>query len=84
MFGWLKRAGNLGDAEMLRTFNCGIGLVLVVAAGEADAVLAALKAAGEAPFIDRRDRARPRREVVGQGQRRGAKPCAIRAAELGL
>jgi phosphoribosylformylglycinamidine cyclo-ligase len=51
VFGWLQRAGNLGDEEMLRTFNCGVGLVLVAAAGEADAVLAALKAAGEQPVI---------------------------------
>src|SRR5262245_16674287 len=35
-FGWLKRAGNLGDEEMLRTFNCGVGLVLVAAAGEVE------------------------------------------------
>ena len=29
MFGWLARAGRLDDAEMLRTFNCGIGMVIV-------------------------------------------------------
>jgi phosphoribosylformylglycinamidine cyclo-ligase len=51
VFGWLARAGSLDDTEMLRTFNCGIGLVLVVAAGEAAAVLAALAAAGEAPSV---------------------------------
>ena len=32
MFGWLQRAGNLDDEEMLRTFNCGVGLILVAAA----------------------------------------------------
>ena len=31
MFGWLRRAGRLDDAEMLRTFNCGIGLIVVAA-----------------------------------------------------
>ena len=36
VFGWLQRAGNLDDAEMLRTFNCGIGLVVVAAQGDAD------------------------------------------------
>jgi phosphoribosylformylglycinamidine cyclo-ligase len=51
VFGWLQRAGNLGDEEMLRTFNCGVGLILVAAAGEANAVLVALKAAGEQPVI---------------------------------
>ena len=49
VFGWLARAGNLDDAEMLRTFNCGLGLVLVAAQSQADEVLATLRAAGEAP-----------------------------------
>ena len=47
VFRWLAKAGRLGDAEMLRTFNCGIGLVLVVAKSGAKKVLTALKAAGE-------------------------------------
>jgi phosphoribosylformylglycinamidine cyclo-ligase len=50
VFGWLARAGRLDDAEMLRTFNCGIGLVLVVAADQADGVAASLSAAGEVPI----------------------------------
>jgi phosphoribosylformylglycinamidine cyclo-ligase len=49
VFGWLMQAGRLEEAEMLRTFNCGIGLVLVVAPVGADAVLRALEAAGESP-----------------------------------
>jgi phosphoribosylformylglycinamidine cyclo-ligase len=49
VFGWLARAGNLDDAEMLRTFNCGLGLVVVAAKAEADTVLATLLSAGEAP-----------------------------------
>jgi len=44
------QAGRLDEAELLRTFNCGIGLVLVVAAGGADAVTRTLAAAGEAPI----------------------------------
>jgi phosphoribosylformylglycinamidine cyclo-ligase len=51
VFGWLKRAGNLDDEEMLRTFNCGVGLILVAAAEQADAVLTALTAAGESPTV---------------------------------
>ena len=51
VFGWLMRAGNLDDAEMLRTFNCGIGLVAVVARSEADEVIRVLEAAGEAPIV---------------------------------
>jgi phosphoribosylformylglycinamidine cyclo-ligase len=48
VFQWLASAGNVAQAEMLRTFNCGIGMIAVVAANEADAVEAALKSAGEA------------------------------------
>ena len=51
VFGWLARAGRLDDAEMLRTFNCGIGMVIVADKARADGVLAALKEAGEAPVI---------------------------------
>ncbi|KAH9081557.1 aminoimidazole ribonucleotide synthetase [Lactarius deliciosus] len=37
VFRWLMRAGGIAAGEMARTFNCGIGLVLVVARDEADA-----------------------------------------------
>ncbi|MGE0072522.1 MAG: phosphoribosylformylglycinamidine cyclo-ligase [Thiomonas sp.] len=47
LFAWLQRAGGIADAEMRRTFNCGIGFVLVVAAEQADAVIAHLRAQGE-------------------------------------
>ena len=50
VFGWLARTGNLDDAELLRTFNCGIGMVMVVDPSRAAAVNAALRAAGEAPI----------------------------------
>ncbi len=42
VFRWLMRVGGVAPAEMLRTFNCGIGLVLVVAPDEAEAVSQAL------------------------------------------
>jgi phosphoribosylformylglycinamidine cyclo-ligase len=48
--GWLSQAGHLDEVEMLRTFNCGIGLVLVVAPNSTDAVLRVLEAADEAPI----------------------------------
>jgi phosphoribosylformylglycinamidine cyclo-ligase len=47
VFGWLAREGGVAEAEMLRTFNCGVGMVAVVAAKRADAVEAALTATGE-------------------------------------
>ena len=51
VFGWLQRAGNLDDTEMLRTFNCGIGMVVIADAAKTDAVMAALLAAGEKPIL---------------------------------
>ena len=47
LFGWLQRAGNIADAEMLRVFNCGIGMVAVVAADDADAAMESLRGSGE-------------------------------------
>lgn len=51
VFGWLAQAGRLDTAELLRTFNAGIGLVLIVAKAQADAVMAHLRAQGETPRI---------------------------------
>ncbi len=51
VFGWLADAGNLDHAEMLRTFNCGMGLVVIAGKIEAERVLAALRAAREAPVV---------------------------------
>jgi phosphoribosylformylglycinamidine cyclo-ligase len=47
LFGWLQKAGNVEPEEMLRTFNCGIGLAVVVAAADAAAAMAQLQASGE-------------------------------------
>jgi phosphoribosylformylglycinamidine cyclo-ligase len=47
VFGWLKRAGNVATPEMYRTFNCGIGMVAVVAPENVETVLAVLAAEGE-------------------------------------
>jgi phosphoribosylformylglycinamidine cyclo-ligase len=47
LFGWLERLGGIAREEMLRTFNCGIGMICVVPEAEADAVMAAFRAAGE-------------------------------------
>ena len=50
VFGWLARQGRVAEREMLRTFNCGIGMVVVVEPARRDAVVAALRKAGEAPI----------------------------------
>ena len=47
VFQWLREHGPVTDAEMLRTFNCGLGMLAVVPADEADAVIATLAAQGE-------------------------------------
>ncbi len=51
VFSWLEQAGNLDDAEMLRTFNCGMGMAIVAAQERADSVMAALSDAGEHPVV---------------------------------
>jgi phosphoribosylformylglycinamidine cyclo-ligase len=48
---WIQSTGNVSDAEMHRTFNCGIGMTLQVAPGDADRALTALVAAGEHPRL---------------------------------
>jgi len=46
LFQWLQRAGNVPDDDMLRTFNMGIGLIVVVAADQAEALIDELAARG--------------------------------------
>jgi phosphoribosylformylglycinamidine cyclo-ligase len=46
VFDWLQKKGHIEDAEMHRTFNCGVGMVLVVGKAEAAATLAAFAAEG--------------------------------------
>ena len=47
VFAWLSRSGGVAHAEMARTFNCGIGMMLVMAPEAARAVAGTLRAAGE-------------------------------------
>jgi phosphoribosylformylglycinamidine cyclo-ligase len=47
VFQWLQEKGGVERFEMYRTFNCGVGMVVVVAAENADAAIAQLNAAGE-------------------------------------
>ena len=51
VFAWLAEVGGVADAEMRRTFNCGVGLVLIVPPRNAEAVLTALLNAGETAFV---------------------------------
>jgi phosphoribosylformylglycinamidine cyclo-ligase len=47
VFRWLAKTGGIAENEMLRTFNCGIGMIAVVEARAADKVAAVLKREGE-------------------------------------
>ncbi|MFO1140799.1 MAG: phosphoribosylformylglycinamidine cyclo-ligase [Amaricoccus sp.] len=51
VFDWLRRTGGIADAEMLRAFNCGIGMVAVVAAGRTAEIIRLLAEAGETPSL---------------------------------
>ena len=48
LFRWLQAEGNIADAELYRVFNCGIGMVAVVAPADAARAVKVLTAAGEA------------------------------------
>jgi phosphoribosylformylglycinamidine cyclo-ligase len=50
VFSWLARTGGVAAAEMLRTFNCGVGMIAVVPPEAAESVSAALAAEGETVF----------------------------------
>ena len=51
VFAWLRETGGVDDTELRRTFNCGMGFLLIVAPEDVEAVLAGLLEAGEAPFV---------------------------------
>ncbi|MEQ9259190.1 MAG: phosphoribosylformylglycinamidine cyclo-ligase [Roseovarius sp.] len=50
VFRWLMATGGMSEGEMLKTFNCGIGMILAVEAGRAEELAALLEAAGERVF----------------------------------
>lgn len=50
LFQWLQQEGQVADTEMHRVFNCGIGMVIVVAADQAAAITATLQEQGETVF----------------------------------
>jgi phosphoribosylformylglycinamidine cyclo-ligase len=50
IFGFLQRHGEISEAEMLRVFNCGIGMVLVVPRGDAQDVRERLNGMGERAY----------------------------------
>jgi len=51
VFDWLRASGNIADTEMLRTFNCGVGMIACVPAHEADRACARLSELGEKAWL---------------------------------
>ena len=50
VFSWLQENGDIAESEMLRTFNCGIGMVLLVAPDKVEEITEALEQSGEAVY----------------------------------
>ena len=51
IFRWLQEQGNVAEAEILRTFNCGMGMMVIVPAADVDNALRSLKASGESAVL---------------------------------
>ena len=51
VFNWLQEQGNVDETEMHRVLNCGVGMVICVAAEAAEEALTVLRNAGEEPWI---------------------------------
>ena len=66
IFQYLQRAGNIPTKDMMRTFNCGLGLVIVVSEQETSEVLLRLKAMGEIAYHIGSVEARDEKEAVIQ------------------
>jgi phosphoribosylformylglycinamidine cyclo-ligase len=64
VFDWLQRNGQVTDAEMYRVFNCGIGMTVQVAAGNADGAMRILRDAGTEALVIGEVRAGTRGVVV--------------------
>ena len=66
VFGWLAKTGGMSEREMLRTFNCGVGMLVAVAPQDAEKLVDSLTASGETAAI------------VGQLAKRTGEPVTFR------
>ncbi|MBK1793024.1 phosphoribosylformylglycinamidine cyclo-ligase [Devosia sp. WQ 349] len=66
VFGWMSKVGGMEEREMLRTFNCGVGMLVAVAPADAEKLVASLTANGEIAA------------VVGQLTERSGEPVTFR------
>ncbi|MEO8685491.1 MAG: AIR synthase-related protein, partial [Devosia sp.] len=67
VFGWLSRVGGMSEREMLRTFNCGVGMLVAVAPEDATELVDQLNAAGETAAVVGKLTARTGEPVTFQG-----------------
>ena len=51
VFNWLQEQGNVDETEMHRVLNCGVGMVICVAADQAERAMQVLQQAGEQPWV---------------------------------
>ncbi len=72
VFKWLAAEGEIAEHEMLRTFNCGVGMIVIAAPGDAAAVMKSFTAAGEQAV------------VIGEVVRSGEGPRVVYDGQLDL
>ncbi|XP_054160680.1 trifunctional purine biosynthetic protein adenosine-3-like [Oppia nitens] len=65
IYKWMKREGNISDREMLTTFNCGLGMILIVSKSDAQSVVDTIESTGE------------RAHIVGHVVPRGSDPVVV-------
>jgi phosphoribosylformylglycinamidine cyclo-ligase len=68
VFGWLSHVGGMTEHEMLRTFNCGVGMLVAVAPEDADKLVDHLTAAGETAAVVGKLTARTGEPVTFEGK----------------
>jgi phosphoribosylformylglycinamidine cyclo-ligase len=64
VFDWLQRQGQVADAEMYRVFNCGIGMTIQLAPGNADRAIGILRESGQEALVIGEVRAGTRGVVI--------------------
>ena len=91
LFAFLQAGGAIEPGELARTFNCGIGMVAIVSADDADAVTADLEAAGETVHRIGHDRGGParlhrarQRRTPGARARTGRPPTMADASRVAV
>jgi phosphoribosylformylglycinamidine cyclo-ligase len=64
VFDWLQSEGGIADAELYRTFNCGLGMAVVLPAAQAERAIEVLRAQGEQAWLAGRIEAGERKVVL--------------------